>query len=163
MADREGKPKKKGKDDVSVLGSLPSSRPNRIGRERQSATTDSTAAPIGAPKPKAAALRPKAATSKPRTAKPKPQQPKAKPTAAHPSTPNPAPHAEPRGPRPVRAGAPTLSDAPAPEDRPGEAPPSPSGTELVSTVVQAAGELGKIGLTVGGQVLRRAVSKLPKP
>jgi len=35
--------------------------------------------------------------------------------------------------------------------------------ELVGTVVQAAGELAQIGLTVGGQILRRAVDRLPKP
>src|SRR5215218_1547650 len=33
----------------------------------------------------------------------------------------------------------------------------PSGTELVTTAIQAAGELAQIGLAVGGQVLRRAV------
>jgi hypothetical protein len=33
----------------------------------------------------------------------------------------------------------------------------------VTTVVQAAGELAQIGLTVGGQVLKRAVSRLPRP
>jgi hypothetical protein len=78
-------------------------------------------------------------------------------------TPNPAPQAEPRGPRPVRSGAPTLPDPPAPEDRKEPDASGPSGTELVTTVVQAAGELSKIGLTVGGQVLRRAIQKLPKP
>ena len=39
----------------------------------------------------------------------------------------------------------------------------PGGQELVSTVVQAAGELASIGLTVGGQLIKRAVQRLPKP
>jgi hypothetical protein len=137
VADRDGKGKKKAKEQASVLGSLPSTRPNRIGRER------------GAP-----------AKSPPAVAKRK--APTAKRTPAH-ATPNPAPHAEPRGPRPVRSGAPTLPDPPAPEDRQEPNTAGPSGTELVTTVVQAAGELSKIGLTVGGQVLKRAVQKLPKP
>jgi hypothetical protein len=42
-------------------------------------------------------------------------------------------------------------------------PKAPSGTELVTTVVQAAGELAQVGLTVTGQILKRAVQKLPKP
>ena len=39
----------------------------------------------------------------------------------------------------------------------------PSTTEVVTTAVQAAGELGKIGLTVGRQVLKRATSRIPRP
>jgi len=38
-----------------------------------------------------------------------------------------------------------------------------SGTELVTTVVQAAGELAQVGLSIGGQVLKRAVDRLPRP
>ena len=41
--------------------------------------------------------------------------------------------------------------------------PAQSGTELVSTVVQAAGELASIGVTIGGQILKRAAQKLPRP
>jgi hypothetical protein len=33
----------------------------------------------------------------------------------------------------------------------------------VTTAVQATGELAKIGLTLGGQALKRAVDRLPKP
>jgi hypothetical protein len=39
----------------------------------------------------------------------------------------------------------------------------PSGVELVSTAVQAAGELTQIGLTIGGRIIKRAVDRLPKP
>ena len=68
----------------------------------------------------------------------------------------------------MRAGAPALkesterarAEASEPLER-GSKPPS--GTELVTTAIQAAGELAQIGLTVGGQVLKRAVKRLPKP
>jgi hypothetical protein len=33
----------------------------------------------------------------------------------------------------------------------------------VTTAVQATGELAKIGLTLGGQALKRAARRLPKP
>jgi hypothetical protein len=40
---------------------------------------------------------------------------------------------------------------------------APSGTELVTTSIRAAGELAQIGLTVGGQVLKRTLDRIPKP
>jgi hypothetical protein len=43
------------------------------------------------------------------------------------------------------------------------APGPPRGTELVTTAVQAAGELAQIGLTVGSQLLRRAAGRFPRP
>ena len=167
MAERGGKPKK-AKADANVLASLPSTRPNRLGRARGEAKPATVPAagsppkPRPAAKPEAAAKRkaaatPRAAPKRKAAAMSKPaREATPKPRAAPPSVPSP----EPRGPRPVRAGAPTLSDAPSPQDRP-DAPPS--GAELASTVVKAAGELAQIGLTVGGQVLKRAVQKLPKP
>jgi hypothetical protein len=42
-------------------------------------------------------------------------------------------------------------------------PPAQRPDGLVGTAVQAAGELAQIGLTVGGQVVRGALSRLPKP
>jgi hypothetical protein len=123
-------------DDESVLGSLPATRPTRFGRERRESggTATKTVA-----KPRARKAAPKAA---------------AKPAPA-------------RKPRPVRAGAPALRES-TERARTAEPPPEPkttppSGTELVTTAIQAAGELAQIGLAVGGQVLRRAVDKLPKP
>ena len=135
-------------DEESILGSLPATRPTRFGRDRAKASGGGTATATKAkPKPKAAA--------KSRT-RPKPKAaPRAvKPDAAH-------------GPRPVRAGSPSLAE-PTRRARTAEPPPQPttsppSGTELVTTAIQAAGELAQIGLAVGGQVLRRAVGKLPKP
>jgi hypothetical protein len=124
-------------DEESVLGSLPATRPTRFGRERRESGGTATKT-VAKPRPKKAA--PKAAAPKPAPA---------------------------RKPRPVRAGAPALRES-TERARTAEPPPEstntpPSGTELVTTAIQAAGELAQIGLAVGGQVLRRAVDKLPKP
>jgi hypothetical protein len=164
MSEKTAKPKKSkaaaGKDQPGVLGNLPATRATRFGGERSRATAK--AKPKAATKPKAAA-KPKAATpraaAKPRAAAP--------PVAAPPVAAAPAPRA-PHRPRPIRAGAPALTEsteraraeASEPLER-GSKPPS--GTELVTTAIQAAGELAQIGLTVGGQVLKRAVKRLPKP
>ena len=143
MSEKTAKPKKRsatsGKQDAGVLGNLPATRTTRFGGERsQGAAPKAKAKRAPAAKPKAAAPRPR--------------------PAAAPS----------QRPRPVRAGAPALkesterarAEASEPLER-GSKPPS--GTELVTTAIQAAGELAQIGLTVGGQVLKRAVNRLPKP
>lgn len=163
--------------EQSVLGNLPSTRPSRIGRRREEGS--GTSAKPAAPAARTRKASPAKAT--PAKAKPKPQakatpsKPKAaptpKPTAAKP---RPVPggdssrRVEDRsgqgGPQPVRAGAAPLDGSGlSPEDRGASPPDPPSGTELVTTVVQAAGELAQIGVTVGGQILKRAVSRLPKP
>ena len=129
-------------DEESVLGSLPATRPTRFGRERRESGGTATKT---------------AAKPRPKKAAPKKAAPKA-------AAPKPAPA---RKPRPVRAGAPALRES-TERARTAEPPPEstttpPSGTELVTTAIQAAGELAQIGLAVGGQVLRRAVDKLPRP
>jgi hypothetical protein len=133
-------------DDQGVLASLPSTRPARLSRRGRDGEK---------PAPKAAAkAKPKA------RAKPKAKA-KAKPKAAAP-TPTPTPiaaAADKQRPQPVRAGHPTLARKPA-EGRAED--PGQSGLDLVKTVVQAAGEVAQIGATVGGQILKRAVDKLPK-
>jgi hypothetical protein len=62
------------------------------------------------------------------------------------------------GPAPPRR---TAAGQPPPE------PPSPDGGPSISavatTAVQAAGELARIGVTLGGQVLRGAIRRLPRP
>ena len=131
-------------DEESVLGSLPATRPTRFGRERRESGGTATKT-----------------VAKPRAKKAKPRAKKAAPKAAA-GKPAPA-----RKPRPVRAGAPALRES-TERARTAEPPPEsttspPSGTELVTTAIQAAGELAQIGLAVGGQVLKRAVGKLPKP
>jgi hypothetical protein len=62
----------------------------------------------------------------------------------------------------VRAGSPSLEQ---PERREPVPPPSngaPRGTELVTTAIQAAGELTKIGITVGSQIVKRTLDRLPR-
>jgi hypothetical protein len=65
-------------------------------------------------------------------------------------------------PRPVREGAPGIGTTGEREQEAAERG-RPSGTELVSSAVQAAGELAQLGLTIGGQIVKRAVDRLPKP
>jgi hypothetical protein len=70
--------------------------------------------------------------------------------------------------RPERIGrrAAAAPRPPATEPPPREPPPEParasSAVHVVATVVQAGGELAQIGLTLGGQALRRAVRRLPR-
>jgi len=73
-------------------------------------------------------------------------------------TSKPAPASRPRA---VREGAPGIGVGPEPEERPA-ASGRPSGGEIVTTAVKAAGELTQIGLAVGGKLLKRAVDRLPK-
>ena len=65
-------------------------------------------------------------------------------------------------PRAVRAGAPELTT-----HRTTEPPPAPigapTGRELVATTIRATGELAQMGLVVGGQVLKRTISRFPRP
>ena len=136
-------------EEESVLGSLPATRPTRFGRERRENGAGTATKSAASPAPK--------------RAKPKPRsRPKPKAAPRAPAEPRTA-----RRPRPVRAGAPSLAESTERAqhaERPPESTTSPpSGTELVTTAIQAAGELAQIGLAVGGQVLRRAVDRLPKP
>ncbi|HYH89393.1 MAG TPA: hypothetical protein VEX67_09175 [Solirubrobacteraceae bacterium] len=153
-------------DDQSVLGSLPATRSTRIGGERGERPTRAkpkTANGKASAKPKKTAAKARAAAKPKTAAKPRAvAAPKAAPKAA--ATAKPAPSAAAK-PRPVRAGAPSLAEstrrARAAEPERGSSPPS--GTELVTTAIQAAGELAQIGLAVGGQVLKRTIGKIPKP
>ena len=143
----------------SVMGSLPSTRPARIGRRRESGDGEPAKA-----RPSAAATKPKATRAEP-AAKPKAAKAaKAKPAAPKAQTTSPKPQPTSPKPRAVRSGSPALKaakDKRTPR-RPAQATP-PKGTELVTTAVQAAGELAQIGLTLGGQAVKRAVRRLPKP
>jgi hypothetical protein len=166
-AAKTNKPAKKGakrtaKPETSVLGSLPATRPNRLGRH---ASTASSPAATAEAKPTAAAAKPKAG-GKPRTGgKPKTAaKPKSKAKAkGKAKTPAPAPAATPRptatGPtrEQLRSTAERAEQA-APPRRSG--PPS-SAPELVTTAVQAAGEVAQIGVGAGVRALKRAAKRLP--
>ena len=136
----------KAKPSKSVMGNLPSTRPQRIGRRRDGDPVSRAAAKPTRATPKA--------VGKPAT----PAKPKPKPNAAQAAEPKAAPK-----PRAVRSGSPSLAKKKPSSPRREPAPSPPSGTELVTTAVQATGELAKIGLTLGGQALKRAASRLPKP
>ena len=134
----------KAKPAKSVMGNLPSTRPQRMARRRDGDPVSRAAAKPTRATPKA--------VGKPAT----PAKPKKPAEAA-------APKAAPK-PRAVRSGSPSLAAKKKPKSpRREPAPSPPSGTELVTTAVQATGELAKIGLTLGGQALKRAASRLPKP
>jgi hypothetical protein len=129
MAEKSAKKKTKkpAKAETSVLGSLPATRPTRLGRER--AATATGASTRSQATTTAQATKTRAAT---------------KPRAAKPATPPPRP-------------------APPPPERDGRRSGPPSGPELVTTAVQAAGELAQIGLTLTARALRSAANKLPRP
>jgi hypothetical protein len=65
---------------------------------------------------------------------------------------------KPEGVRP--SSATRAASRPPPPKRP---PSPPSGTDLVGTAVQAAGELAQLGLTLGTRALRDAVKRIPRP
>jgi hypothetical protein len=142
----------KGKPAKSVMGNLPSTRPTRMARRRDGDPVSGSAGAKPGPKPKAApkrAPKPKAAAAKSSGAKPKAAT--AKSSGAKPKA--------------VRSGSPSLDAAkkqPRAASKPA-APEPPKGTELVTTAVQATGELAKIGLTLGSQALKRAARRIPKP
>ena len=136
----------KAKPSKSVMGNLPSTRPQRMARRRDGDPVSRAAAKPTRATPKA--------VGKPAT----PAKPKPKPKTAEAAAPKPAPK-----PRAVRSGSPSLAKKKPSSPRREPAPSPPSGTELVTTAVQATGELAKIGLTLGGQALKRAASRLPKP
>lgn len=174
-----------GKADPGVLGNLPASRPARIGgRQRPStaAAAPEASAPTAA-EPAAAPSKPRRAPAKrarvtgdgkaARSAKDKPATPsRPKATTAAAGRKVAPPTAAPTRPRPVRAGTPALAEpiADAAERAGRESPEAerravgpPMGPELVTTAIQAAGELAQIGVSVWTQTLRRAIERLPKP
>jgi hypothetical protein len=153
MAEKSAKkkPKKAAKADPSVLGSLRSTRPTRLGGDRRAtrttrpataaATKQATATQPRAAKPAGAATQKAATAAKTKAAKPKAVKPKVRPQPTPPSAP------------------PAGWEVPSDGDGRRESGPA----ELVTTAVQAAGELAQIGLTVGGQLLKRAANRLPRP
>jgi hypothetical protein len=152
-----------GSGDRDVFGSLPNARP-----QRRSARRDRSAAkakPAATGPAEAAANGPAEAAAKPREAA------KAKPAAraTGPTPPTPAARAARAGQAksaakatPPRASAPRIPPA-------GYATPRteddgvPRGADLVTTAVQAAGELAQIGLAAGGRALKSALERLPRP
>jgi hypothetical protein len=144
----------------------------------KAAATKPSAKPAAKPPATKAAAKPRATASRRKAAAPRTFEPtpaaEAAAGAADERAAGAVPRAETRRQRPqaVREGAPGMgttterpdpaSSAPAGE----QASPEhgrPSGVELVTTAVQAAGEITQIGLAIGGRLLKRAVDRLPKP
>jgi hypothetical protein len=140
-----GKPKEAEK---SVLGSLPSTRPERIGGAR------GTRVPGSRP----TAARRKAAA--PRTFEPteaaEAAARNADAEAAGVRTP-PVEAPPPSGPRAVRAGAPGIAPA---DGR--ERAPAPGGASLVGHVARAATGVARLGMSAGIGVLKQVVRRLPR-
>jgi hypothetical protein len=165
---RASKPAKGGAEGKSVMGNLPSTRPTRMARRRDgepaangtAAETTASAPAARAPRATAKKARATAAAKKDERRATATAKPRAKADAPRAD----ATRAKAEGPRAVRSGSPSLAAAKE-RKRPRRQPPSspPKGTELVTTAVQAAGELAQIGLTLGGQAIKRAVDRLPKP
>ncbi|MEA2224638.1 MAG: hypothetical protein QOH83_3014 [Solirubrobacteraceae bacterium] len=167
MADRQD-------SDREVLTSLPRSRPVRRSAKRgdrpdpqngaKANPQRAAAAPRGAKATTAGAAKTTAA----RAAKTTAGGAKAGAGGAKPPTAR-AARPKPRAGRTTaerRRGAPPRKVPPAGYAAPTSRPQDPAGSgaaELISTTIQAAGELAQIGMTVARQTLQSMVDRLPKP
>ena len=99
---------------------------------------------LGGERRTATRTRSKAAATEPKAAKPR------------------APKAAERSPAAAAQSKATAAQRPAAPPPPRAADGRPKGTEIVTTAVQAAGELAQIGATVGSQILKRAARRVPR-
>ena len=157
--------KDKAKPSKSVMGNLPSTRPTRMARRRDGEPVSGTGEAEATPRPKAAAKTARKPTRATPKAVGKPAAKTApKPKAAARTKAAAGTKASGSKPRAVRSGSPSLDAAKKKPRTPRRTPAEPpKGAELVTTAVQATGELAKIGLTLGSQALKRAARRLPKP
>jgi hypothetical protein len=148
MAEKSAKkkPKKAAKTEDGVLGTLSATRPTRLGGERRGSARRATA--TKATPPAAKTTRRPARSAKTGAATAKTSAPKAAEAKA----------AKLRKPAPA---TPAGWQAPGENGRRESGPPH--GTEIVTTAVQAAGELAQIGVTLGGRLLKRAAGRIPRP
>ena len=147
-----------GGGDRDVFGSLPNTRPQRRSarRDRAGAKAKPAAGAKPAARAKPAAQAKPAARAKP-AGRAKPAA-RSKPAARA----NPAAQAQPAAEAaPSRAS--TAKIPPAGYATPRGDDGVPHGAQLVTTAVQAAGELAHIGLAAGGRALKSALGRLPRP
>jgi hypothetical protein len=150
--------------DREVLTSLPRSRPVRRSAKRGDRPDPQNGAKAN---PRRAAAKPRGARTTTGTAKT--TAARAAKTTAGGAKPAAARAAKPRAARTTAErprAAPTRKVPPAGYAAPASRPqdPSSSGTaELISTTIQAAGELAQIAMTVARQTLQSMVDRLPKP
>ena len=164
-AKKKSKKSSKGAEP-SVLGNLRATRPTRIGGERRSGGPGArTATATKTPDAKPAAAKPAATKTSVKKAKPSAGKASKRKATAKPQA---VRSAVKRSPKKAPAAATQPNAAAAQRPAPPPPPPRrsdgrPSGTEIVTTAVQAAGELAQIGITVGGQILKRAADRIPRP
>jgi hypothetical protein len=158
-----------GGGDRDVFGSLPNTRPQRrsVRRDRARARAKPAAGTRPAAQVKSAAGTKPAARAKPASrAKPAAQ---AKPAAGAKPAAQAKPGARPKPAAQAQAEAAASRAAAAAIPPAGYATPRdnddgvPHGVELVTTAVQAAGELAHIGLAAGGRAVKSALGRLPRP
>jgi chemotaxis protein histidine kinase CheA len=167
--------------DRDVFGSLPNTRPQRRSARRDRAGAKAKPAASGPAKAEAAAKATPAARAEPAAgAKPAAQAKaaaQAKPStgakAAADTKPGARAKAAAQGKPAAQAQA--AAKAAPPRATSSKIPPAgyatprgdddgvPHGAELVTTAVQAAGELAQIGLAAGGRALKSALGRLPRP
>lgn len=138
-----------GSGDRDVFGSLPNARPQRRSARRDRSTAKAKPAAAGPADP--AATRAAEPAAKPK--------PAARAKAATSAKPKPAARAKTTPPRATAAQIPPAGYATPRTDDDGV----PRGADLVTTAVQAAGELAQIGLAAGGRALKSALERLPRP
>jgi hypothetical protein len=160
-----------------VLGALPRTRPHRRSTKRPERPSDT------AGKPRKATRSPASAATKSRTASASQSRSSAgtegrgsaasrgrtpaKPRAAAGSRSGPRAVAGSGSATRTKSKADRLRQPPQPRGIPSQprspVPATAQRPEILGTVVQAAAELTEIGLSLGAQILRRAVARLPRP
>jgi hypothetical protein len=144
--------------DREVLTSLPRSRPVRRSAKRgERAAAGGATAKAASAKPATGKAAPKKAA--PAKAAPRKAAPKAK--AAEPAAKPQAAAGAQRAKAPPKRKVPPAGYAAPVGGDPDSSPPGP--TEILSTAIQAAGELAQIGFSVGRQAFQAALERLPKP
>jgi hypothetical protein len=143
-----------------VLSSLPTTRPQRRSARRRGAGPAGETPRQAAPAPPDASKDKTAPRASPKRSSGKRQGSKA--ATAPKRRDKPAPRGRPAS---VRPSAATRRARPAARPPEADARPdtAPEGVALVGTALAAAGEVAQLGLTVGVQALRGALSRLPRP
>jgi hypothetical protein len=179
-----------GNGDRDVFGSLPNTRPQRRSARRDRTGAKAKPAASGPASAGAAAQGKAPARTNPDAAAQASGGTRAKPAAraGAAAQAKPATRAKPaarggaaaaakpaaKATSPSASTAKPATDAAAPRASASKIPPAgyatprgddgaPHGAELVTTVVQAAGELAQIGLAAGGRALKSALGRLPRP
>jgi hypothetical protein len=149
--------------DRDVLTSLPNARPTRRSAKRAGTAATEKPKPAAAKKKAPAAKKQPATAATAKAATPRKATAAARAKAAKPKATASAPRAKKAAAAKPQGTAPS-SPPPPPA---GWATPKPErpegGGDLLGTAVQALGELAQIGLAYGGQAVKQALSRLPRP